>query len=395
MTRSFDPIRILKSLSTHLLRELFFRHDAVRPAPWAYISRREIRPLLDAWDSMSDANRGRMQVVLHEIFVLSQEIGLQALAEELRSRHPQHLPEFSCFEHRYDRALWAWLNTPDAFEEAAIFARADSLSQGRYWERWPGATVNGFQVGEQQIASLQKALRDYYWSRQMRGQHCRIHHHRRHTGVDYLFAYLDNWPDQVLAFQEDGELEPLSGRYAFTNVFAFDSSNGLLDLVARGGREVRSSLRKVFCQAVFNRLPADVAPLKPAYSLDHLLTSGFVLPTAPEDRVASIRLTRIRIASRVATRSVRYEEIGFSPRTNLAAAEAELRERIAERSLQPDLVSVKSVGFSLKVRPAGKSQQRTLSFNVNAPNTCDLKDQADDLRAVGERCLKLWGISRA
>jgi hypothetical protein len=29
---------------------------------------------------------------------------------------------------------------------------------------------------------------------------------------------------------------------------------------------------------------------------------------------------------------------------------------------------------------------------VNRPNTCDLKSKPDDMRVVGERCLRKWGV---
>ena len=394
MSRTFDPFRILTSLSRDLLRELFIRHHASPPPQWAVISQRNTAPLMAAWESMTDADRGRMQVVLHEVFVLSHEEGLAALTDELRCRDPQKLQEIGGLDLRYDKALWAWLNAPDAFDEAAIFARADLLSKGRYWNRWAVPAFDNLQIGDQQIEALQQKLRHIYWPRQMRGRHCSIQHHRRNNGVDYFFAHLDNWPDQLLAFKDDGKLEPLSGRYAFANVFAYDKSTGMLDLVARCGREMYRELSGAFCRAILGIEPIDIMPQKPAYRLDHLLTSGFVLPTVPEDRVASVRLTRIRLAARAATKKVRYEEFGFSTYADLAAAEAELRDRLVDRSMNPRDLKVTSVGFSLKVRHSGRSRLRSLTFDVNAPNTCNLKDKADDLRAVGERCLKLWGISR-
>ncbi|MCX7386428.1 MAG: hypothetical protein NTX48_07150, partial [Planctomycetales bacterium] len=133
---------------------------------------------------------------------------------------------------------------------------------------------------------------------------------------------------------------------------------------------------------------------RPAYRLDHLLTSGLQLPTAPEDRVSSVRLTHIRFAPRCET-EVRYEEIGFSPRTDLSAAEAQLRARITERRFDMGHLKVLSVGFNLQVRPVGRTRVSPLTFSVHAPNTCNLKEKADDLRVVGERCLRMWGICNA
>jgi hypothetical protein len=212
--------------------------------------------------------------------------------------------------------------------------------------------------------------------------------------VDYFCAYLDNWPDQLMEFQEDGHIEALSGRYAFSNVFSLDRQQGTLDVAARGGREIHLHLKEAFCRAILAQPVNAPFAERPAYRLDHLLSSGLQLPTAPEDRVSSVRLTHIRYAPRSSS-DVRYEEIGFSPGTDLIAADNQLRGRLAERALKPECLKVLSVGFHLLVRPRGRSRIRPLTFSVHAPNTCNLKEKADDLRVVGERCLRMWGICNA
>jgi hypothetical protein len=132
------------------------------------------------------------------------------------------------------------------------------LSTGRYWNRFTVPTVDDFQVDDQQVEALQQKLRHLYWPRQMRGRHCTIQHHRRNNGVDYFFAYLDNWPDQLLAFKDDGELGNLSGRYAFANVFAFDKSTGMLDLA--GGLSVPAAEQSAWISQESVVLAAVIAP---------------------------------------------------------------------------------------------------------------------------------------
>ena len=153
-------------------------------------------------------------------------------------------------------------------------------------------------------------------------------------------------------------------------------------------------LKEAFCRAILAQPVNAPFAERPAYRLDHLLSSGLQLPTAPEDRVSSVRLTHIRYAPRSSS-DVRYEEIGFSPGTDLIAADNQLRGRLAERAIKPECLKVLSVGFHLLVRPRGRSRIRPLTFSVHAPNTCNLKEKADDLRVVGERCLRMWGICNA
>lgn len=87
-----------------------------------------------------------------------------------------------------DKVLWAYLNAQDAFEEAMVFARADSLVATRYWQRWPAVVCEDFSVTEENIAALKEALSAHYREKELRGEHCEIHHYTRRNGAEYLFA---------------------------------------------------------------------------------------------------------------------------------------------------------------------------------------------------------------
>ena len=63
---------------------------------------------------------------------LSHETGMRVLAEHLEWMFPQHVPKFQAIESRADKVLWAWLNAENAFDEAAIFVRDDTLMAGCY-----------------------------------------------------------------------------------------------------------------------------------------------------------------------------------------------------------------------------------------------------------------------
>ena len=392
MTSLFDPIRMLKQVSNGLLKELFTRKREYLRIPWDELSETDIAPIVLYWETMPDTERRQMQVVLHDVHALGDERGLKVLAEEIAWRCPEKLPEFQTWEGRLDKAMWVYLNVPEAFDEAAIFARADSLIAGRYWNRWNGLPGESITVTEQHTEALQDELRKYYWPKELRGRHCRVHHYPRSNGVDYFFAYLDDWPDRLLVFGDDGEMAPRSERYAFTNVFAFDHNSGCIDLVAKGGRKVHLVLREAFCRSVLGLDVEDDEPISPAYRLDHLLDPALALPTEPSDRIASVRLTRIRLVPKHVVNAVRYEEIGFSQHATLEMAMRDLTERLADQNLSPGLVTVKQAGFQLQFLSDGSRKQKTMTFNVSCPNSCDLKSKSDEMREIGERCLKLWGI---
>ena len=107
-----------------------------------------------------------------------------------------------------------------------------------------------------------------------------------------------------------------------------------------------------------------------------------------------MRLTRIRIAPHDVVNDVRYEEIGFSQSATLEVVSSRIRERLADQGMPPELLKVKQAAFQLQFVSDGRLRPRTMTFSVSSPNACDLKSKPDELRAIGERCLKMWGISR-
>lgn len=391
--KPFDPIRLLKEISRHLLRALFAREGIEAVFSNEGPPGIEPREILAVWDSLSEVDRWKIHAALHEIHSMSHELGLRVLAEQLEWMHPHLAQEFQAIESRADKILWTWLNARDAFEGAAIFVRADTLVAGRHWKRWNGLPPQPIEVTAEKTNRLQDALRKYYWPKELRGQYCRVHHYPRCNGIDYFFAYLDDWPDRTLAFDDHGEMESQSARFAFTNVFAYDPRHGCIDLVAKGGRAVHLRLRELFCQSVLQLDVDDEQPVLPAYQLDHLLADDLALPTDPADRIASVRIDRIRIEPKGVDRGVRYEEIGFDRQATLSVVRGELQRRLKLLNLHRDQVSVSEVGFQLQFQSNGRSRARTMSFYVSSPNSCDLKSKSDEMRAIGERCLRNWRIT--
>ena len=363
--KPFDPLRLLKETSNDLLRELFTRLGARLNVPWDDLKQRDVAPIVLLWETMPEAERRRVHVILQEVQVMTSERGLKVLAQQLEWQQPELARQYSVREGRFDKALWAYLFARDAFDQAAIFACADELARGRFWNRWNGLPHEAIEVTPVRLKSLEDELRKYYWPRELRGRHCRVHHYPRCNGVDYFFAYLDDWPDRLLAFDDDGEMATRSERYAFTNVFAYNADEGCIDLVAKGGRKVHARLRQAFCRSILNRNVSDSEPVLPVYQLDHLLDPHLTLPTAPDDRVAVARITRIRIAPQLPVDCVQYEELGFSTHATLEMVISEIRERVADRGLTPELLQVLQARFQLQFMggdPAGVAEERLRNF---------------------------------
>ena len=393
MASPFDPRRLLKQISNRLLRAFFTRHGVLEDLAWEQLPETRVEPVFVAWQALPDGKRKEIQVALEDIHNLADGRGLKIFAEEIQRTCPQLVSEFAALEGRLDRAVWAYLQLPEAFEQAALFARADALANGRYWVKRNGLPRGPVPVDGHILRALQEELRDHYWPAELRGKHCRVEQYDRANGAQYFFAYLDDWPDKQLVFADNGELFPRSERFAFSNLFVFDPDDGSLELVAKGGAAVHLPLQQAFCRAVLGLDVGPADPLRPAYRLDVLLEPGFRFVSDPADRVAHIFLRRIRVGPLFDPGHFEYLEEKFLARTDLPDVLGALREGVACFGLNLSQIRPLQASFQVLFLPEAQHRAKQMTFSVGIPNSCNLKSKPDELRVVGERCLKLWGVA--
>ena len=391
MAKHFDPRKVLKQISNELLRELFSRRSQLQEVSWGELSETNIEPIFAAWQQLPGGQAKEVQVILQDVNELADERGLSVLAEEVQRRCPERMPELAALDGRCDKAMWMYLNVPEAFDEAALFARADALATGRYWVKRNTLPRQSIVVDERVKKALQDAMSGHYWPSQMRGRYCSVDHYQRANGAEYFFAYLDDYPDKHLVFDDSGKMEPRADRYAFTNVFVFCPNDGTLELYAQGGRKTHEPLQELFCRAV---LGVEIGPADPdeaAYQLDDLKRRDFPMPTDPADcvEVAQVRKLRLEIVGEPRRRIV----LEADPNAHAGDIYRMMERYLNQENLPLSKVRVTHATFRLTFAHEGAGRARTLTFNVGHPDSCDLKSKPDDMRAVGERCMKLWGIA--
>jgi hypothetical protein len=392
MAKQFDPRKVLKHISNDLLRRLFAARDELAGVPWATLSETDAQPIFDAWQQLPEPKRREVQVILQDVNELADDRGLAVVAEEIGWRCPERMAEFETVTSRVDKAMWAYLTIPAAFEEAARFARADWLASGRYWHKRNGLPKTPLEVTNEMKVALSGALTGFYREAQGRGHWCHVEHYRRANGNEYFFAYLDDYPDARLVFDDGGAMRRQRERGAFDNVFVYCPDDGTLETFVRGAKSVREPLESLFCQATLGVEVGPASPDQAAYRLDGLKDPLFAFPTDPADGVAEVRVRRLRLE--VVSSPGRRVTLEAGPRDQRDAIHQMFRDYLNAENLPISALRVVQTTFMLTFHSEGGAKPRTLSFDVSHPNSCDLKSKSDDLRAVGERCLKLWGVSR-
>lgn len=392
MAKHFDLRKQLKLHDKVLLRRLFAEHGQLRDFPWEDVAPHNVDPLVERWEKIDEPTRRQLQVVLQDVNELADPSGQKILTEHLEWRFPETLDHFRQWPSLLDKALWAYLEVRPVFDEAAIFARAVALRNGQFANRWNHLPQRTVHVTSEHLVALENEIRSFYWRTELRGEMCRIHHYSHPDGSEIFYAYLLDWPDKRLVFDAEGNLTPREEAYTFSNVFLFDSSAGALELIAKGGLKVHYALRRAFCKTILGVEVDDEEPLRPSYQLDHLLDPSFTFVTEPEDRIAAVRLRRIRLVPMVSVPAVEYIEPKLLETASHGEVMGALYRLLDAMGLDRTQVSVAQVSIQLVFLGDGSRKGKSMTFRVSCPASCDLKSKPDDVRVVGERCMKRWGM---
>jgi len=392
MAKHFDLRRQLRLHDKGLLRRLFAEHEELLEFRWDALKPHDVEPLVAAWEELNDEKRKQVEVILQDVHELADERSHKVLTEDLEWRYPGKLKTFCEQKSLLDKALWSYLEARQAFDEAAIFARAEALRNGQFANRWNSLPTRKVKLTDKMREALQEEIRTYYWNKELRGEVCRVHHYPRANGAEFFFAYLPDWPDKRLVFDANGNLTPREESYTFANVFIYLPAEGAIEMIAKGGKKVHLQLRRAFCKTVLGVDVADDEPIRPTYQLDHLLDPKFAFTTEPADRVAAVRLRRIRLVPMTGTPAVEYIECRFLESADHGEIMSAISALLGAYKLSRSLVNVTQVGIQVQFLSDGQRKSKTMTFNISCPNTCDLKSKPDDVRVIGERCVKRWGI---
>ncbi|HBJ33929.1 MAG TPA: hypothetical protein DDZ51_04015, partial [Planctomycetaceae bacterium] len=117
MAKTFDLRKQLKLHDKQLLAKLFDRCGLSLAIPWDQLTPGEFAPITSAWESLGESKR-QVQLALQEIGELADSRGLRLLIDEMQQRYPDRMAELRDQLSLADKSLWAYLECPEAFEQA-------------------------------------------------------------------------------------------------------------------------------------------------------------------------------------------------------------------------------------------------------------------------------------
>jgi hypothetical protein len=387
MARHFSIPSVLRLVPNDLLQRFFDQlPHAAGEIDWRWLGERQAATLTNVLCRWPDESREFVEGVLRNVFDLACESGQQALREAAADldERDRLLPALS-YGSLYQRAMWIWLEAPDVFEQALAYHQIEHRHGWRKRDDLPRMTPR---TDPHALDSLGRDISRLLVAQQGRGQHCTVEHFQRDNGTDYFCCYPDDFIRAVTLHDDAGTLTTRSVRQTFEIVFAYQRQTGTLETSAAVPTALKTPIEEAFAWMI---LDVELGPRTPrqVYHLDRLKDREFRLETIPADEV-HVELKRLRLdlpdRSRRITLETRDGEAHDVRRM--------VDECLDDEQVPLDDVRVTSATMRFLFRRTGRRRSGSMTIDVSAPNTCNLRSQPAERAEVARRHLRMWRIAR-
>ena len=379
----------IRNTPSYTLKAYFDKAEIALPARvvWQAAEPELVRNLLGALEVIPGEERAHVLTDFDRVAAIADEPGQVALYSVANQR--SQLDEL---RNANDRALWMFLNEPDAFRHAEEVRFTDERRRGRMWDGFvcasdltvhrDGPALDAFKSGVQECFETENVHTDIF--------------DRRRTAFDesdfeivQITVYSEGPTDDFLEF-DHGELIRRPRRPVFEAALTYEPVPGVIEVVAKDREKREALVRTLARELLGTEFREQRIPLR-QYDLSVLLRP-FTFPTDPADRIESVRVNQLRLmpidsaAERVTLECTRQSSVTIWEMA---------RERFhAANPLSGGWVVTQSK-LTIRFHPgAGSRRGRTLPLTITMPHGCDLKDRTERERMVGNKYLKNWGILR-
>ncbi len=392
MASSYAPNQFFRQAKISLLRDYFTRRKALAEMEWDKLKETETKPIYDAWQMLPEQTREEMEFEFRQVHDMATANGARAIIEEGRFHRLDLTADLDAKDGYINKALWTLLEHPNVFDIAQIMNRADHLN-GRHWRKRMDVPKKRPDVSAEALKELAVAISAYYRENQGRGRHCWAETYLRGDRYHYFFVYAQDYTDTFIEFDDDGQFQRRPHSPAFEVIYVYDPEDGTLELYVQGDKRLRRDLQELFGRAI---LKADLGEEKrdsAPYDLNGLKRRDFSFPTDPSDRIKGIKITSMRLSLLGNPRKRITFDTG--PKDQKEGIYDFIDTSLHESRLPLSMVNVSSVVIQMRFANmnGGRRDERTISFRIGHPNSCNLKDSPEEL--VAKKYLKEWNIERA
>lgn len=211
------------------------------------------------------------------------------------------------------------------------------------------------------------------------------------TQILNIVVYVEG-PVQSHLVIRDGDLMTDHLRPALRSGIVFDPREGALDIIAKGGKQVRERIALAFARACTGSDAIDSVPLR-EFDLTPL-KRGIFFPVDAADPIESIWLEEIELHGvvdgqprMVLKRPPRRKELAddWTRRRSWLGVPADV--------IKSPLTKIHRAVIAVRFHPAfGERQAKTLPVIITCPNRCNLREHTERERLMLQKYLPLWGL---
>lgn len=175
----------------------------------------------------------------------------------------------------------------------------------------------------------------------------------------------------------DGEFNNRPHNPAFEVVFVYSQSEGTLDLNYRGPRKAVEPLQSMFATEILNmeQLPPDPKDER-VYDLDQLRQPDFSFTYEPGSGIESIRVKKLRLASR----AIHGERITLEANANENQNGVYDLMNTIGNSLDLDQYNISHVELTASIVMDADKPAKRVTIRITYPNSSSLKYDERDLK---------------
>ncbi len=322
---------------------------------------------------------------------LATPAGTLAMVREAERREVNITPQFLSAHNDYERSAWIYYHHPDIFDIALSFHEMDRISVGR-WSRRPVGRNLPLDCSDDKRQELARFMRETY-AKEGRGHHCHIDYYfRENPDRHCFFAYPEDYACTDFAYTNDGQLEPHTRRRAIEVIFVYRPTDGVLEMMAPGGRERVEDLAANFTAAILNlpELPPQLIPN--SYDLSTLKRADLEFVTDPEDGISQVMVREVQLYLPLLhnwrQKLVLSADARTAGRANLHRA---LLDIAAANHLAVDDLNICLAKLTFVFAGLDGKRGKRLTFEISLPDRCTLKDEQHD--QIARKYLARWGLT--
>lgn len=384
-TMQYNPRAFLRQVPNALQARFFSRYEAFSAFDWSRQKETQVEAVFERWQQMPEAERRQVGGVFRQVHFMASSRGTRVLVEAARDRGLEIASDLGARKNAYDRAFWCFLYLPEVFANARTLDHIEGLPRCS-WEKRNGLPKKPIEFTDATVSDLGRRISEYYRARDGRGENCKVEYRHRTSGLDSFFAYPADYVEEIMGYDEDGELGQTPWSGAFEVAFNYAGAAGTVELFAEGGKQVRDDLSEIFSQTVIRQDNKPVPLHAEPYDLDVFKNPTLAFPADPVDRIVSVRVRtlRVRVHGRIGG------QITVDTGSALTSVYDLIRANFAEDRATLKGVTIVEATLQAQFERPGK-RNRSIVFRLSA-SRCDLGDGVEE--QILRRYLKPWRIER-